>query len=88
MAWPSGRLWRVCRVGVGVCVCGVCRRWCTVLWRVWVRCAGVCGYRAMACVGTVCRRWVYVWLACVYALGVCRVVYVVCTLCVSFYDVT
>ena len=38
----------------------------------------LCGYGAMACVGTVCRRWVYVWLACVYALGVC----VWCTLCV------
>ena len=35
---------------------------------------------------TVCRRWVYVWLSCVYALGV-RVYGVGCTLCVSFYDV-
>ena len=60
MAWPIGRLWRVCMVGVGVC-----RRWCTVCMAlaygvygvVWVRC-------------TVLWRWVYVWLACVYALGV------------------
>ena len=51
-------------------------------------CVGVCGYRAMACVGVGVRcvwRWVYVWLACVYALGVCVVW---CTLCISFYDVT
>ena len=62
MAWPIGRLWRVCVVGaalyIGVVWC-VCRRWRTVCRRVWVRC-------------TVLWRWVYVWLA----LGMCRVVYV------------
>ena len=62
MAWPIGRLWRVCMVGVGV--------GCAYAWR-WV---GV----YMACVGTVYG---------VQALGV-RMVYVVCTLCISFYDVT
>ena len=36
MAWPGVRLWRVCMVGVGVCVAlwwcvqALCRRWCTV----------------------------------------------------------
>ena len=64
-----------------MCVCvwrvyGVCRRWVYGA----MACVGVCGYRAMACVGVGVRcvwRWVYVWLACVYALGVCRVAYVV-----------
>ena len=68
MAWPIGRLWRVCRVGVA---CG--RRWCSVCvcrrWRT------VC----MACVGTVYGvqalgvRMVYV----VYVSCGVRCVYVV-----------
>ena len=51
---------------------------------------GVCGYGAMACVGTVYGvqalgvRMVYV----VYVSCGVRCVYVVCTLCISFYDVT
>ena len=85
MAWPIGRLWRVCRVGIGVGCAYVWRMhgvgvWCAMAyaWR-WV---GVC----MACVGTVYG---------VQALGV-RMVYVVyvscgvrcvCTLCISIYDV-
>ena len=63
----------------GLVVLGV--RCAGVLWRVWVRCYGVC----MACYG-VCGygvRVVYVWCT----LCMCRVVYVVCTLCISFYDV-
>ena len=40
MAWPIGRLWRVCVVGIGVC-----RRWCTV-------CMAL-AYGVQACVGTV-----------------------------------
>ena len=45
--WPIGRLWRVCMVGIGVCmalvfgVYGVGVRCAGV---VWVRCYGVCGY--------------------------------------------
>lgn len=45
MAWPIGRLWRVCMVGVGV--------GCAYAWRWRMVCYGVCGYGAMACVGTV-----------------------------------
>ena len=82
MAWPIGRLWRVCMVGVGVGCAYVWRMhgvgvWCAMAyaWR-WVRCAGVgCTYG----------------VRCVYALGArvygVRRVYVVCTLCISFYDV-
>ena len=40
MAWPIGRLWRACVVGIGVC-----RRWCTV-------CMAL-AYGVQACVGTV-----------------------------------
>lgn len=40
MAWPIGRLWRVCMVGIGVC-----RRWRTV-------CMAL-AYGVQACVGTV-----------------------------------
>ena len=64
MAWPIGRLWRVCMVGVGVCV--------ALWWCVQALCIGV----DVRCYGVVCTvlwRWVYVWLACVYgvqALGV------------------
>ena len=67
-------------------MCGVVVVCVGVVYGVGVRCAGVCGYRAMACVGVGVRcvwRWVYVWCT----LCICRVVYVVCTLCVSFYDV-
>ena len=64
MAWPIGRLWRVCVVGaalyIGVVWC-VCRRWCTVCRRV---CVGTV-YGAMAlgvrCAGvgcTVCMVYV------------------------------
>ena len=45
MAWPIGRLWRVCMVGVGVCVA---LWWCVQAW-----CIGV-GVRCVwRCVGTV-----------------------------------
>ena len=79
MAWPIGRLWRVCMVGVGV--------GCAYVWRmhgVGVWCAMAYAWRwvgvYMACVGvgvrwvcTVCRRWVYV----VYVSCGVRCVYVV-----------
>ena len=48
MAWPIGRLWRVCMVGIGV--------GCAYVWRmhgVGVRCAGVCGY-GVRCYGVGC----------------------------------
>ena len=45
MAWPIGRLWRVCMVGIGVCVVLVYG-----VYGVGVRCYGVCGYGAMALV--------------------------------------
>ena len=75
MAWPIGRLWRVCMAGVGV-GCTVCRRAMALYMRIGMVCYGVCRYGAMACVGTVCRRWVYG----VQALGV-RMVYVVYVSC-------
>ena len=59
-------------VGIGV-GCTVCKRAMALYMRIGMVCYGVCRYGAIACVGTVCRRWVYVWLACVYALGVCMV---------------
>ena len=65
MAWPIGRLWRVCMVGVGV--------GCAYVWRM----HGVGVWCAMACVGTVCRRWVYG----VQALGVRMVSVCVCVGC-------
>ena len=70
MAWPIGRLWRICMVGIGVgcALCGVCRRWCTVC----MACIGVCGY-GVRCYG----------VGCTYGV---RCVYVVwCTLCVRVY---
>ena len=66
MAWPVGRLWRVCMVGVGV--------GCAYAWRWRMVCYGVC--MALG------RRWCSVCMACVgtvygvQALGV-RMVYVV-----------
>ena len=60
MAWPIGRLWRVCVVGVALwwCVCGVVYR------RVYGVVYGVCGYGVQAlgvrmvsvcvCVGCTC----------------------------------
>ena len=41
-----------------------------------VRCYGVCGYGVQA-----------LGVRMVYVVCMCRVVYVVCTLCISFYDV-
>ena len=73
MAWPIGRLWRVCMVGVGV--------GCAYVWRWRMVCYGVCmalGRRMYGVcrrwVCTVCRRWVYV---CMALCGE-RCVYVVC----------
>lgn len=67
--------------------CG--RRWCSVcvgvgvrcVWRVWVRCYGVCGY-GVRCAGVGCTYGV----RCVYVSCGVRCV-CVCTLCISFYDV-
>ena len=52
MAWPIGRLWRVCMVGVGVCVA---LWWCVqaLCIGVDVRCYGVCGY-GVRCYGVGC----------------------------------
>ena len=76
MAWPIGRLWRVCMVGVGVC------RRCGGVYGVGVRCYGVC----MACVFGVQALGVRMVSVCV-CVGCMCMVCVVCTLCVSFYDV-
>ena len=70
MAWPIGRLWRICMVGVGV-GCTVCRRAMALHMRIGMVCYGVCRYGAMACVGTVYGAM---------ALGV-RMVYVVYVSC-------
>ena len=66
MAWPIGRLWRVCMVGIGVC-----RRWVCVCM----------AYGVQACVGTVYGAMALgVRMASVgYALGVR--VYGVCVWC-------
>ena len=62
-AWPIGRLWRVCMVGVGV--------WQALVYGVY----GVCGY-GVRCYGVgctygqrVCMRWVHVYgVRCVYVV--------------------
>ena len=61
MAWPIGRLWRVCMVGVGV--------GCAYVWRmhgVGVWCAMALGRRIYG----VCRRWCALGVYGVQALGV------------------
>ena len=68
MAWPIGRLWRVCMVGVGV-GCTVCRRAMALYMRIGMVCYGVCGYGVKA-LGV---RMVYV----VYVSCGVRCVYVV-----------
>ena len=73
MAWPGVRLWRVCMVGVAMCI-GVVWR---CAWRVWVRCYGVCGYGVQAL--GMCRV-VYGAMAlgvCVWCTCVCRYIDVV-----------
>ena len=79
MAWPSDRLWRICRVGIGV-GCTVYKRAMALYMRISMVCYGVCGYGVQA-LGV---RMVYV----VYVSCGVRMVYVVCTLCISIYDVT
>ena len=76
MAWPIGRLWRVCMVGVGV--------GCAYAWRWRMVCYGVCMALGRRMYG-VCRRWCALGVYGVQALGVrvygvvwCRWVYVVC----------
>ena len=70
-------------------MCGRCRRVCVACVGVGVRCYGVCRRVWVPCYG-VCRRWRTVCMALgvrMVSVCMCRVVYVVCTLCVSFYDV-
>ena len=72
MAWPIGRLWRVCRVGVGV-GCTVCRRAMALYMRigmacygvVWVRCVGVGYTYGVRCV---CVVWCTLCVRCVYVV--------------------
>ena len=52
-----------------------------------VWCVMAYAWRAMACVGTVYGVQA-LGVRMVYVVCMCRVVYVVCTLCISFYDVT
>ena len=61
MAWPIGRLWRVCMVGVGV--------GCAYVWRWRMVCYGVCMALGRRIYG-VCRRWCALGVYGVQALGV------------------
>ena len=64
MAWPIGRLWRVCMVGVGV-GCTVCRRAMALYMRIGMACYGVgCTYG----VRCVCVVWCTLCVRCVYVV--------------------